>query len=171
MGSGEGSAGNARNYYYTIVAMRKAVDASLNSNKILSLAGWSTGADCTSALAAIAVDGSSSSPASASKAYCANKISYWGGSAGRERQTLSGFFVDGTSLSPPAMQYIDILGIMSYDARYENYDPVTAYKDYWQLSLLRTDKAVPVLSQRPKAGQGLLWWWKMPMRHALVQGS
>jgi hypothetical protein len=47
--------------------------------------------------------------------------SYWGGGAGRELMVLQGM---------GAASMVDLLSIMSYDAGYTNYDPVTAYQAY-----------------------------------------
>jgi hypothetical protein len=99
-------------YYNSIVHMRKAVDdASSQSGRdiILTLAGWSTGADCTA---------QTQGP---NYPDCAGKLSFWGGNAGRERLVLQG---------KGAASMIDAIGIMSYDADYQHFDPVVAYEEY-----------------------------------------
>lgn len=98
-------------YAGAVKAMRKAVDLA-GGGRILSVAGWSTGADCTGA--------------TQNDPQCAGVgVSYWGGKAGLERQLVN---------SDPAMKTaFNLVNIMSYDARYEHYDGVTAWKQYRQL--------------------------------------
>ena len=97
-------------YTGAVNAMRNAVTLA-GSGRILSLAGWSTGADCTSATGTTA-------------AACGGKSSYWSGSAGRERLVFA---------QPGMAAKIDMLSIMSYDARYEHYDGVKAWQLYRDL--------------------------------------
>ncbi len=99
--------GDVDRYANSIKGLRAAVDKA-GGGRILSLAGWSTGADCTAA--------TSSDP------YCAGKLSYWGGNAGRERAVVNKY--------PAVGNMIDMVNIMTYDARFEHYDGVTAYNDY-----------------------------------------
>jgi hypothetical protein len=91
-------------------ALRKAVDLA-GGGRILAVAGWSTGADCIAA--------TSNMPD------CAGKLSYWGGNAGRERLLVRDH--------PDVAKMFDVVNVMSYDARYEHYDGVMAYKQYRKL--------------------------------------
>ncbi len=86
------------------------------NGRVLTLAGWSTGADCTAATSA--------------DASCAGKVSFWGGNAGRERAVVRKF--------PAVANMLDMVNVMSYDARFENYDGVTAYNDYRSLFPAKT---------------------------------
>ena len=107
--------GDVDRYANSIKAMRAAVDLA-GGGRVLTLAGWSTGADCTAQ--------TSADPS------CAGKISYWGGNAGRER---------GVVLKYPAVAgMLDMVNVMSYDARFEHYDGVTAYNAYRGLFPSRT---------------------------------
>lgn len=90
-------------------AVRLANLADTTKTRTLALAGWSTGADCT------ATTGSTG---------CGGKISYWGGKAGGERLVFS---------DPEMAKKIDMVSIMSYDARFEHYDGVKAYQLYREL--------------------------------------
>ncbi len=91
-------------------ALRKAVDQA-GGGRILTVAGWSTGADCIAA--------------TSNMADCAGKLSYWGGNAGRERLLVRDY--------PDVAKMFDVVNVMSYDARYEHYDGVVAYKHYRKL--------------------------------------
>jgi hypothetical protein len=91
-------------------ALRKAVDLA-GGGRILAVAGWSTGADCIAATSNIPD--------------CAGKLSYWGGNAGRERLLVRDH--------PDVAKMFDVVNVMSYDARYEHYDGVMAYKQYRKL--------------------------------------
>ncbi|MDE2135661.1 MAG: hypothetical protein KGM97_08635 [Alphaproteobacteria bacterium] len=76
-------------------------------DKLLTLAAWSTGADCTAAAAL--------SP-------CGGKTSMWvGGRTGRERMTFADLDIVHT---------LSMVSIMSYDAGYENYDAVKEWTLY-----------------------------------------
>jgi hypothetical protein len=98
-------------YAGAVKAMRKAVDLA-GGGRILSVAAWSTGADCTAN--------------TANHPQCAGVgVSYWGGKAGLERQLVNSY--------PALANAFQLVNIMSYDARYENYDGVTAWKQYRQL--------------------------------------
>lgn len=103
-------------YDNAIISMRKAVDLATQKTKkqhILSLAAWSTGADCTAKTQDAAL-----------YPQCVGKLSYWGGNAGRERMVLQG---------KKAAALIDLINVMSYDADYQHFDPVVAYHQYRQL--------------------------------------
>ena len=98
-------------YAGVVKAMRKAVDLA-GGGRILTTATWSTGADCT--------------------AYTTHHpqcqgvgISWWGGKAGQEREL--------TYKYPTLANAFQMVNVMSYDARYENYDAVAAWKQYRQL--------------------------------------
>ncbi len=88
-------------------ALRKAVDVA-GGGRILTMAGWSTGADCTAA--------------TAGDAACTGKLSYWGGNAGRERLLVRNY--------PAVAAGFDMVNVMSYDARYEHYDAAVGWKQY-----------------------------------------
>lgn len=91
-------------YRAAIAVLRKVADG-----KLLSLAAWSTGADCTTVTGGAA---------------CGGKLSEAGGSAGRERLV----FQDKDILAK-----IDIANVMSYDGGFANYDPVTSWLLYRDL--------------------------------------
>jgi hypothetical protein len=98
-------------YAGVVKAMRKAVDLA-GGGRILTTATWSTGADCT--------------------AYTTHHpqcqgvgISWWGGKAGQEREL--------TYKYPALANAFQMVNVMSYDARYENYDAVAAWTQYRQL--------------------------------------
>ena len=88
-------------YRAAIAALRQAANG-----KLLSLAAWSTGADCT--------------PATDNTA-CGGQFTLAGGSAGRERLVLG----DSETLSQ-----IDVVNVMAYDAGVAQFDPVKAWKLY-----------------------------------------
>ncbi|MDR3527704.1 MAG: glycoside hydrolase family 18 protein [Rhizomicrobium sp.] len=77
--------------------------------KLLSLAAWSTGADCTPDTGNVPCDGQFSSTS---------------GSAGRERLLLH---------DSETMGKIDLVNVMSYDAGVSGYDPVKAFALYRDL--------------------------------------
>jgi len=91
-----------------IRAMHRAVTLA-GSGRMLTLAAWSTGADCT--------------PQTGLEA-CAGKATLWPGRAGRERL----LFRDRTLLDSLTM-----IDVMAYDAGTEKFDPVTAYALYREL--------------------------------------
>lgn len=112
---------NVTSYALSIQAMREAID---QANKVdgrpreLGLAAWSTGADYTSAVR---------DPANP------NRISYWGGSAGRERLAFSKVLSSGAYAGQKAGDLLDLVGVMAYDAGYQHYDPTVAYDQYRSL--------------------------------------
>jgi hypothetical protein len=114
-------AANVTAYALSIQAMREAID---QANKVdgrpreLGLAAWSTGADYTSAVR------DPSNP---------NRISYWGGSAGRERLAFSKVVSSGSYAGQKAGDLLDLVGVMAYDAGYQHYDPTVAYDQYRSL--------------------------------------
>jgi hypothetical protein len=122
----EGGPGSAvaDEYAKAILAMREAVEAATKGRRLLTLAGWSTGADCTSNQLA---DPSANAGCLAA--------TYWGGSGGRERDVLQRkIAASGTGASfagkTTIADLIDEISIMSYDARYEHFDPTKAFKLY-----------------------------------------
>ncbi len=79
---------------------------------MLSVAGWSTGADCT---ALTTTDPS-----------CQGKLSYFSGNAGRERSLFNTLEANG--YDPETV--FDYVSIMSYDGSVNRFDPVVLYKNY-----------------------------------------
>ena len=115
------SAANITQYAQATQAMREAVDAATAMDqriRILALAAWSTGADFTAQVP---------NPAKP------NQISYWGGSAGRERLMLTTKVVSGAHAGQQVSGLLDILSVMAYDAGCQHFDPVVAYDQYRQL--------------------------------------
>jgi hypothetical protein len=114
-------AANVNAYALSIQAMREAID---QANKVdgrhreLGLAAWSTGADYTSAVR---------DPANP------NRISYWGGSAGRERLAFGKVLSSGSYAGQKAGDLLDLVAVMAYDAGYQHYDPTVAYDQYRSL--------------------------------------
>ena len=92
-------------YRAGIAALRHAA----GPDKMLSLAVWSTGADCTTDTGTQA---------------CGGKVSLWPGRSGRERLV----FRDNAVL-----RKIDMIGVMSYDAGIEQFDPVRSFALYRDL--------------------------------------
>jgi len=95
-------------YAGAIRAMHRAV-VMAGPGKLLTLAAWSTGADCTPATGL---------------APCGGKASQWPGRAGRERL----LFRDET-----LPDKLSMVSVMAYDAGTNNFDPVTAYALYRDL--------------------------------------
>jgi len=104
------SAARIAEYTGAINAMRRAVDLA-GGQRLLTLAGWSIGADCTLETGSRA-------------AACGGKTSYWGGTAGRERLLFS---------QPGMAQKINMVNVMAYDARYEHFDGPKAWALYRDL--------------------------------------
>lgn len=130
-----------QNYKKAIVDMRKAVDeaqAKSGKEKLLTLAGWSTGADCTAL-----TQNTSIYP------QCAGKVSWWGGSGGRELQVFQE--IDRPSGKTVASM-IDMIGVMAYDAGYELYDPIVAYKEY--RAIARPDARIAIGVEPPPQAWG-----------------
>ena len=96
-------------YGAAIAVLRQAT-----KDKLLSLAAWSTGADCTSATG---------------NATCGGQFSSAGGSAGRERLVFG---------DRETMGKIDLINVMSYDAGVAQYDPVKSWTLYRALFPART---------------------------------
>ncbi len=96
-------------YRNAIRALHAAVHLA-GRDKVLTLAAWSTGADCTAATRL--------SP-------CRGKTSSWpGGRTGRERLAFADSGI---------VRMLSMINVMSYDAGYENYDAVRAWKLYRSL--------------------------------------
>ena len=104
------SAARIAEYKGVINAMRRAVDLA-GGQRLLTLAGWSVGADCTL-------------QTGTSAAACGGKTSYWGGTAGRERLLFA---------QPGMAQKINMVNVMAYDARYEHFDGPKAWALYRDL--------------------------------------
>jgi len=114
-------AANVSSYALAIQAMREAIDQANKSDgraRQLALAAWSTGADYTAAVR---------DPANP------NRISYWGGSAGRERLTFTKTVASGAYAGRQIGSLLDIVSVMAYDAGYQHYDPLVAYDQYRKL--------------------------------------
>lgn len=114
-------AANVAQYARATQAMREAVDAAKAIDqraRVLALAAWSTGADFTAQVP---------NPANP------NRISYWGGSAARERLMLTSKVASGAHEGKQVASLLDILSVMAYDAGCQHFDPVVAYDQYRQL--------------------------------------
>ena len=98
---------NITKYYKSVLAIKEAI-----GNRMLSLATWSTGADCTAD--------------TTNSIGCKDKISYWGGNAGRERLLFEKFKQNGQNLES-LFKYISI---MSYDGGVDRFDPISFFKNY-----------------------------------------
>ncbi len=102
-------------YAKAIQAMREAVDAA-GGGRLLTVAGWSTGADYTADLA-----GEPGYP---------GRPSYWGGGAGRERKVFKRTVPNGPHAGRSIVSLFDVVNIMAYDAQTNYFDPVTAFDQY-----------------------------------------
>jgi len=111
---GADAANNAQ-YAKAIQAMREAVNAA-GGGRILAVAGWSTGSDYTAA--------------TVNDPGYPGTVSYWGGSAGRERQVFKMTVSSGSLAGRTIASLLDIVNVMSYDAQTFHYDPVTAFDQY-----------------------------------------
>jgi hypothetical protein len=115
------TAANITQYAQAIAAMRESVDAATvqdGRSRLLALAGWSTGADYTA-----------QSPNPTNSAM----ISYWGGSAGRERMTFNSQVASGTYAGKSVGSLLNVVNVMAYDAGYQHYDENLAYDQYRQM--------------------------------------
>jgi hypothetical protein len=90
-------------------AVIKVLRNAAGPDKLLALAAWSTGADCT--------------PATGIEA-CGGKVSVWPGRSGRERLVFRDAAV---------LHKINMISVMSYDAGYETFDAVRAWSLYRDL--------------------------------------
>ena len=112
---------NVSSYAQAIQAMREAIDQANKSDgrsRQLALAAWSTGADYTAQVP------NPSAP---------TQISYWGGSAARERLTFTKTIASGAYAGRQIGSLLDIVSVMAYDAGYQHYDPLVAYDQYRKL--------------------------------------
>jgi len=100
---------NILQYYKSIKVLHSITQ---QTHTLLTVAGWSTGADCTAA--------------TQSDSGCQNKTSFWSGNAGRERQVFNKMRAD--NLEPNDV--FDYVAIMSYDGSFKRFDPVQLYKNY-----------------------------------------
>lgn len=99
-------------YRKAVLALREVVDAA-GADKALSLAGWSTGADCTAVTTA--------------DPWCAGQaISYWGGHAGRELQVFRALITAGHAVEG----LFDFVSVMSYDGGRSRFSPITLWNNY-----------------------------------------
>ena len=96
-------------YYKAILSLHEVAK---EAGVMLSVAGWSTGADCT----VLTTDDAS----------CQGKISHWGGNAGRERAVFNKLKTNGYNPEDT----FDYVSIMSYDGSVNRFDPVVLYKNY-----------------------------------------
>ena len=101
---------DVNNYYKAILSLKEVA-----GEKLLTLAGWSTGADCTADTTA--------------DLECSGKRSFWSGSAGRERLTFKKLKENGYRVE----DVLDYVAIMSYDGGIEHFDPVTLFKNYQEI--------------------------------------
>jgi hypothetical protein len=102
-------------YAGAIQAMREASDAA-GAGHILTVAAWSTGSDY--------IAGTQSDPG------YPGTLSYWGGSAGRERLAFKYTVMSGSLAGRKIGTLFDVVNIMAYDAQTYHYDPVTAFDQY-----------------------------------------
>jgi hypothetical protein len=102
-------------YASAIQAMREATDAA-GAGHILTVAAWSTGSDY--------IAGTQSDPG------YPGTLSYWGGSAGRERLAFKYTVMSGPLAGRKIGTLFDVVNIMAYDAQTYHYDPVTAFDQY-----------------------------------------
>lgn len=118
----EGAPGStvATTYAKAIVAMKEVVDAASSGDaRILTLAAWSTGAD-------YAIGNTDKT------GWNSANTTYWGGSSGRERDVLlrnAGTYSSAYS-GKKIRELIDEISVMTYDARFEHFDPVKSYDLY-----------------------------------------
>ena len=103
----EGTNTAAIEEYQDVIRALGAVVHLAGREKILTLAAWSTGADCTAATGL--------SP-------CQGKASSWPeGRTGRERLVFA---------QPEIVRMLTMVSVMSYDAGYQNYNPVRGWSLY-----------------------------------------
>ncbi|AYQ56470.1 Chitodextrinase [Bathymodiolus thermophilus thioautotrophic gill symbiont] len=104
--------GNIVQYYKSIEVLYSITQ---QTNTLLSIAGWSTGADCTAQ--------------TQSDTSCKDKTSFWQGNAGRERLVFNKMRAD--NLEPNDV--FDYTAIMSYDGSFKRFDPILLYKNYQEI--------------------------------------
>ena len=98
---------NITKYYKSVLAIKEAI-----GNKILTLAAWSTGADCTAD--------------TTNSIGCKGRISYYSGNAGRERLLFDKLKENGYNLE----SLFNYISIMSYDGGVDRFDPISFYNNY-----------------------------------------
>ncbi len=96
-------------YYKAVLSL---YEVTKQTGTALSLAGWSSGADCTKL--------TQDAPA------CNGKISYWTYNAGRERRMFEKLKANGYD---PEKMFAHV-SIMAYDGGVDRFDPVTFFKNY-----------------------------------------
>ena len=101
---------NIEQYYKSILALKEVA-----GDKLLTVAGWSTGADCTAE--------------TINSAGCDGKVSYWGGNAGRERMVFD--MLNTNNQNPNNI--FDYVAVMSYDGGLNRFDPITLFKNYQEI--------------------------------------
>ena len=113
-------------YKKSVLAMREVVDSFVDEDKKLSIAGWSTGADCTASF----LTGDDNVTDSDGYGKCLQgQTTYWGGRAGRERRLFKLLKNDGKDLE----KIFDFVSVMSYDGQVTRFDPVQLHKNYREL--------------------------------------
>ena len=100
---------NVEQYYNSIISLHEVASETYT---ILTIAGWSTGADCTDL--------------TKTDTYCQNKLSFWGGNAGRERLVFNKLNANGYDVN----KLFNYVSIMSYDGSFKRFDPVDLYQSY-----------------------------------------
>ena len=100
---------NIKKYYKSVISL---YEVTREANIMLSIAGWSTGADCTKE--------------TKSDEYCSGKLSFWGGNAGRERQLFNMLNKNGFNTN----ELFDYVSVMSYDGGFKRFDPINLYESY-----------------------------------------
>jgi len=101
---------NIEQYYNSILALKEVA-----GEKLLTIAGWSTGADCTAD--------------TTNSAGCDGKVSYWSGNAGRERMVFD--MLKANNQNPNDI--FDYVAVMSYDGGLNRFDPITLFKNYQEI--------------------------------------
>jgi chitodextrinase len=113
----ERSGQRIQEYTKSVLALREVVDSFTASSKILTIAGWSTGADCVS---------TSKFGDTSTYGNCAIGLkSIHGNRAGRERA----LFIELNKVQP-IEDIFDIVNVMSYDGSTRRFDPVDLHKSY-----------------------------------------
>ncbi len=107
---------NILQYYKSINVLHSITQ---ETNTLLTIAGWSTGADCT-------VQTKTDSCKDDQGNY---KISFWNGNAGRERLVFEE--MKKQDLDPNNV--FDYVSIMSYDGSFKRFDPIQSYKNYREI--------------------------------------
>jgi len=109
-GIGGVDSANIEQYYNSILALKEVAE-----EKLLTIAGWSTGADCTAD--------------TTNSAGCDGKVSYWSSNAGRERMVFD--MLKANNQNPNDI--FDYVAVMSYDGGLNRFDPITLFKNYQEI--------------------------------------